>query len=359
MRNCPLCSSPQREPLYSYTTTYAGAQTLYSCACAMIYASTNSADYVDSIYSAPGAIGSGTSPHDRERLKGIVEIVSRFCLPSALLLDVGCAQGGLLDAFRDSGFTNLTGLDPSQACVDATTARGLRAVRGFLNDIDSTYDFITLSHVLEHIDDVGDFLRSLLAHLTPTGRAYIEVPDASRYSDFGLPFLDFNSEHINHFSSLTLLKALEQSGFQSLGLGARTISLTSGALYPALYAVVERKPPALAMLRYIKASSGAFERADFLLEKSLKEHSAIAIYGAGEYLGHVLAMPSIQQRKVVQIVDRNPSLWGREIAGCLVAPPSALLPHLPIVIAAIVAEKSIRADIARAGLTNPVCGLEF
>ena len=361
MRPCPICLTSSSATLHTYRTTYAGEQSILACNCGMVYASgSHAADYEASIYSAPSAIGSGASPFDRERLRATAQTLSSFLPAHASILDVGCAQGGLLDALRERGFTDISGIDPSPACADAARARGHRVHCGYLDSLDLHFDCIILSHVLEHIEDVRGFLSTVTEHLTLAGVVYIEVPDASRYAEYTLPLLDLNSEHINHFSLQTLFAAIsaDRKLFVKTS-GTKSITLTNGSPYPALWALAAPKSPKWDMMRYLEAGTYSFYIANQALEAHLGEERNIALYGAGEYLCHVLSLPAIASRNVVQVVDRNPSLWGREIRGCLVAPPSALLPEISIVIAAVVAEKAIRSDIAGMGLTNPVYGLEF
>ena len=75
----------------------------------------------------------------------------------------------------------------------------------------------------------------------------------------------------------------------------------------------------------------------------------IAIWG-GRYLAHVLRLPAITTRNVVQIVDRNPLLHGRTVGGCVVEHPAKLAKQIPLVIAAIVAAPSIHLDAEKLGI---------
>jgi SAM-dependent methyltransferase len=343
-----------------YQTTRAGMQEVFACNCGMVFCSCAvAADYEHSLYEAPGAIGSGTSEHDHGRLMEVAATVKKFAQVDEAVLDVGCAQGGLLDALRSYGFARITGLDPSQACVDATRAKGHHAIRGVLDGrVLGTYDLITLSHVLEHIDDVKGFLRQVMDHLAPNGRVYIEVPDLTRHPDFGLPFLELNSEHINHFTLGTLMETMNRCGFAAIDFGLKKISLTSGSPYPAIWVVYQRKPSARAMRRYIADSQAAMDKASLHIEKELGDAEECIIWGAGEYLCHVAALPVFKHVKVVQVVDRNPALWGKPACFLRVEQPSHIRRTCPIVIAALVAAPAIKADIEKMGLANKVITLE-
>jgi 2-polyprenyl-3-methyl-5-hydroxy-6-metoxy-1,4-benzoquinol methylase len=86
------------------------------------------------------------------------------------VLDVGCANGGLLTILYERGYKNLTGLDKSIFCVNhIKNINGIRAIHGGLFDLEfkeeafsnEKFDVVILSHVLEHVLDIQlafDFL---------------------------------------------------------------------------------------------------------------------------------------------------------------------------------------------------------
>lgn len=357
-RICPLCNSRERETLYSYTLTSGTVQTIFSCLeCGMKYASGGKpVDYAtDPIYSVVGAIGSGSSPHDRLRLKGVVDTLDKHIARDARILDVGCGQGGLLDALRERGFAKLAGLDMGLVCAMETMKRGHTTIRGTVSELPPCkFDLIILSHVLEHIEDIRGFLRDCLNHLSASGKIYIEVPDASRYAKFPLPFLDFNSEHINHFSGSSLFVALQRSGMNGV-VKKKNIPLTNGSMYPAIWTLAQRPFSTINLMQFVEQSQAILATAEAKMLTELNGFSDVIVWGAGEYLSHVL--PMLRTKRIVQIVDRNSALWGRVIEGVKVESPTAIK-DAPIVIAAIVAAPSIKRDIETAGLKNIVITVE-
>ncbi len=355
MRLCPLCSSDNREKLYEYTLSNGSQQTVYACCCGMVYATNpQSTNYsANSLYMAPNAIGSGGTEADRMRLDGIVDtLVGAGISKSARIIDIGCAQGGLLDALKLRGYTNIVGMDPDIACVKAANARGHDAFVGTLGYQGGKYDLIILSHVLEHIEDVCSAFTGILKLLEPGGRVYIEVPDADRYYQFSLPFLDFNSEHINHFGMASLEKALNRNGLIATKLQAKNIQLTNGSAYPAIWTLAERRMSTQLMYGFIRQSITQLAQSEARILSELKGFPNVIVWGAGEYLCHI--MPMLRTKRVVQIIDRNPALQGREMYGLKVESPDAARTDCPIIIAAIVAAKSIKADIEARQLKNIV-----
>jgi len=365
VRECPLCGSTKRRTLHQLTLTFGGDQRIYYCTnCSMIYASAgNPVNYnEDSIYTLPGAIGSGVTENDKKRLDETAAAIDRmFWNKSISILDVGCAQGGLLNALKSHGFTNLSGMDPSFACVDMTRAAGHHAYHGTLpgNQV-ASYDLIILSHVLEHIEDVTGALRGAWDWLKPGGHIYIEVPDASRYWIVGAPLLDFNSEHINHFTKRTLQYAIEQAGLRVESEVQGKIIQLPHYVYPALWVLATEPAGSYAAMRsYITEAEDRLRKINNYLEAALEGERRIIIWGVNSYCANIINLPVFQRVKIVQAIDRNPALHGR-IACCgvgVVNPDEIRHSDIPIVITTLMSIDSIRADIGARGLPNQVISI--
>lgn len=359
MRLCPICGSDRRETLYAFATTYTGVQLLYACVCGMIYASTPAPDYSSSIYSRPASYGSGETDSDRERLDKAVAIIYKFVAPERSILDVGCARGGMLEALRRKGFSHLYGLDPSPECTAYTSSKGFPVFTGTLSDVGGEkFDALIMSHVLEHIEEPKTFLGSALAHLNPGGYLYIEVPDTDRHDGYAMPFLEFNSEHINHFNSDTLTTLLESCGFSVGAPNHRVLDLAHNVKYPVMSVIANRRLTTARMMRYVNRSAEAMSELNKNLSIDLAGHPGCIVWGAGEYFAHVAELPIFQTCPIMQVIDSN--MYGRSACGFLVEPPSAIRHDLPIVISALTAAPiSIKADIRKMELPNPVFDLRF
>lgn len=334
MRLCPICNDVSHELIYRYTTTFAGEQEIYACYCGMIYASSSAVDYTHSQYARPGGTGSGEG--DKARLESTASLIAKMVSKDASILDFGCAQGGLLDALREKGYANLCGFDLSPQCMEIVKQKGYRSLKF------EQFDLIILSHVLEHIEHIHAVLINVLDHLKPSGQVYIEVPDAQRYA---IPFLDFNSEHINHFDACSLKKALEQVGLFGGMVQERTIQLANGADYPVLWTLASRSRTVIRMYEFVKQSQAKL--AKLMLE------DAVILWGAGEYLAHILPLVKVP---IAQIIDSN--MIGI-IDGFKVQKPDEIYSDLPILITALVAAPAIKKQIAAMGLKNRVIEMRF
>ena len=80
----------------------------------------------------------------------------------------------------------------------------------------STYDFIRLNHVLEHLRDPVEALERIAARLSPDGLLYVEVPDICAYAASKSKGGIFHYGHISNFSAWTLRAAAGRAGLVEL-----------------------------------------------------------------------------------------------------------------------------------------------
>ena len=368
VRDCPVCGSKEKTLLHSLELTYEGRQSIFACSeCGMVYADSKPVNYATSIYDVEGATGSGESPLDKARHQAIVETLFGAVPMGARVLDVGCARGGLLMAMRGFGYTNLFGIDPSPACVTACRDKGLDVIKGTIETapLRGKFDLITVSHVLEHVPNPQSAMASLVESLAPGGKLYIEVPNARYYSEYRIPFLDFNSEHINHFSYRTLASLLTLAGLEIASHGRKTIKLASqGPDYPAMWAIARRPnlvPSALprTIAEYVAQSNDQLAKINAYLEQELAVVVEVIIWGCNSYCGNIVNLPVFERVRIVQAIDRNPALRGRKIKGVDVDYDHyrALDGGQPIVITSLMSQDSIVADIQKMGLPNKVVAI--
>ena len=321
------------------------------------------------------ATGSGVSPYDAARLAITAADITR-ALPSraASILDAGCATGGLLTALRDNGFTAVAGLDPSAACAAACRERGFEAYVGSIASAPAhmpKFDCVVFSHVLEHIYDIPSFFTAARSLLNPGGYLYLETPDATRYDEYlYAPFQEFNTEHINHFSAKALENAAHRFGFQSVLVQQKLLKTDENTFYPAVYGlfrdaggtadgrvVCDRELPGK-IAAYIHHSSEQMENINQHLSSQLTAVSSVILWGAGQLAMKLLTLPCLARTRVHALVDNNPILRGKKIAGAPILNPTAIAGmREPIVIATLLHAGEIAAQIRHLGLENPILSL--
>jgi len=377
-RPCPSCLGtecvalheqrfilPEQHPLTS-------GYTVVSCEhCGLVYADIGaSQEQFDEFYElsskyedAQTGTGGGLTSWDQNRLRDTAEEIARHIPRGARILDLGCANGGLLDELGKTGFAQLTGLDPSAACVATTRALGFPCRQGFFTRLPSdfdTFDCVVLSHVMEHVLEVREAMHVLATIVPAGGYVYIEVPDASRYHQFLVaPFQDFNTEHINHFSEASLDNLFHQFGFKRTAGGQKNIASSSDSLTPAVWAVYRAtgcasmpvvKDRALreALEIYITDSRGLMGEIDRHLTVSLTDSDSVIVWGTGQLTMKLLCETVLAKHAIRVFVDSNPINQGKIIQGVRVISPRQLQNSNlgePIVIGSLLHGREIIAGI--------------
>ncbi len=154
--------------------------------------------------------------------------------PDTRLLEIGCGSGAFLDAVRPY-VGGRKGIEPD-AASRAYIARELKL--SVLTDVADalrekhTFDLVVLFHVLEHVLEPVEFLRTLCRLLNPAGRLVIEVPnlDDALIAIYKVPaYLRFyyQKAHLSYFTRTTLGKAIEQAGLVAAIEGVQRYDLSN------------------------------------------------------------------------------------------------------------------------------------
>ena len=100
------------------------------------------------------------------------------------LLDVGCADGRLLDWYRTSavgGRLETHGIEMDERAAESARRRGHRVVTGRFEIDDEleagSFDLILALHVIEHVDDPKAFARRAAELLAPGGVLFVATPN--------------------------------------------------------------------------------------------------------------------------------------------------------------------------------------
>jgi 2-polyprenyl-3-methyl-5-hydroxy-6-metoxy-1,4-benzoquinol methylase len=389
-RPCPVCNANEVDILHTQRFELpqghplaAGYEVVVCLACGFIYADTavTQADY-DKFYAehskyedAKTGTGGVENPFDwkrqQETARQIADVLNDV---NASILDVGCANGGMLRALKELGYENLCGIDPSPVCVENTRRLGVEAHQGslFLPFKENAYDCVILSHTLEHVQDVRGAVEWIGKRLKPGGMVYIETPDAARYVDFiYAPLQDFNTEHINHFSLTSLRNLMEVRGF--VFVEGRSKDLVAGVdmFYPAVFgfwkqtansAEVALEKDTLLLQKiteYIAHSKKMMNDIDARISTLIARAPSIIVWGAGQLSMKLLAETSLARANILAFVDNNPINHGQVLHGKPIVSPSELAKwDVPILVATLLHHRSIAKQIREMGLKNEIAFLQ-
>jgi len=180
-----------------------------------------------SIYHQSGgmeqAVFDGVSGRPSPRSFHLLNYLNRYqYLPEAgRLLDVGCGNGALLRSFSSIlPSWSLVGTDANHNY--RTIIEEIDGVESFYtcnpDQIDGTFDLISMIHVLEHIPAPIDFLIMLRDKLASDGLLIIEVFDYLQN-----PYDLLIADHCTHFIPATIAGLLQNAGFDVISIAVDCI----------------------------------------------------------------------------------------------------------------------------------------
>lgn len=135
------------------------------------------------------------------------------------LLDIGCGKGDFLNVARQAGWS-VCGIEPTKRSAEyARNEHGIEVIETGLHESNiaaSSFDVVTMWHVLEHISDSCGVLNEVRRVLVDSGILIIAVPNIKSlqaYLGGGKWFHLDPPRHIIQFYPEFLCKQLKQSGF--------------------------------------------------------------------------------------------------------------------------------------------------
>jgi SAM-dependent methyltransferase len=139
------------------------------------------------------------------------------------ILDIGCATGQFLNVMASDGW-GVTGIEPDEKTRNyAISTHGLSVypevqLSAFKN---SSFDVITMWHVLEHVSDLNRRMEETHKLVKPGGTIIIAVPncesaDAEKYRNFWAGY-DL-PRHLYHFAKSDLFRLAQKFGFEIVNI---------------------------------------------------------------------------------------------------------------------------------------------
>ena len=359
-RICPICGYSEGEILHTQKFVLPKNSPLPNmydvvscCKCTFTFADTkaNQQTY-DTFYELQSkyedkktSSGGGYKAYDLKRISETVDEIIHSCPDKdARIIDIGCANGGILRVLKEKGYKNLVGYDPSKKCVENMQNEKITCLQGSIFDANNVFanqqfDYVILSHVMEHIYDLQKAFNICFYLLAEGGKLYIEVPDAARYSDFFVtPYYYFDSEHINHFDEISLSNLGLTVGFKIKNIGHKIFNVSDTQQYPALFivfektintnhAVEETKVPSCitakqSIIRYVELSTQNTQNE--IISKLVKTQEEILIFGAGNFTLRLLASTDLGKCNIKAFIDNDANKQGQTLVDKPVLSPSIL-----------------------------------
>lgn len=123
--------------------------------------------------------------HLQSRMSLVLQTIDGFAQPGGRALDVGCGTGFLLEQLAGRGYSGVgVDLSPESVAIaqkrlaDIGAADRLRAEVGSAYEPpEGPFDLVTLTDVLEHLEDPRACLRAIRARMAPEGLLVISTPN--------------------------------------------------------------------------------------------------------------------------------------------------------------------------------------
>ncbi|MBT1444936.1 methyltransferase domain-containing protein [Shewanella sp. JM162201] len=277
----------------------------------------------EEVYWSPNLIGSDFPYH---------QMVSMFAdeLPeAAVIADLGCGPGKLLNACRDRlPKARLHGADFNDRCA----LEGISYQSANLSDVDAlkalfphqSLDLICSSHTLEHLPNPRAFLLAIKPLLKNTGMVFIEVPDFSTPHPWEISGQSslVNQQHIHYFSKDSLAVLAGLCGYEIL----KTKQFVTGFI-PRLQLLL--RPLSKRVLGIVKQVQADIQsKHQSLLETISTELEAggdVHLWGVGADLYQLMGEPRFDALLATPNLTLHDAQWaGHELAGKTIAPSAAL-----------------------------------
>lgn len=141
-------------------------------------------------------------------LKNKLSLINDLQRSKGNLLDIGAGTGDFLLVAKNNGW-NSVGIEPSEKAKAIAKTKGVELKSDLSEFEDTSFDIITMWHVLEHVPNLENQIKELKRLLKPNGSILIAVPnfksfDANYYKEFWAAY-DV-PRHLWHFSKTAIQK---------------------------------------------------------------------------------------------------------------------------------------------------------
>ena len=165
-------------------------------------------------------------------LKRKLKLINSFKIASKNILDIGAGTGDFLKVCTNNGW-NVSGIEPSLEARNIAQKKGVILKENVSEFKNRKFDVITLWHVLEHVENLSEYISILHSLLSDDGKLIIAVPnfksdDAKFYKKnwaaYDVP------RHLWHFSQTSISKLFSEVNM----VVEKTIPMKFDAYYVAL-----------------------------------------------------------------------------------------------------------------------------
>jgi hypothetical protein len=292
-------------------------------------------------------------------------LAGRYQLRGGCVLEVGAGRGEFLELMARRGDLVGIGVDPASPDREEP---GLHLRRERLGPEHALvpFDLLCCRHTLEHIAEVGAFLR-LVRSVTAGARrpVFFEVPDAERILREAA-FWDVYYEHCSYFTMGSLRSLFAREGFEIVelrrGYGDQYLLCEAVPAGHAPRPVPDGadEPVAESVVGFLRSVGATLARVTECFDEARRSGRRVVAWGAGSKAVALLsAVPAAEI--IQQVVDVDPRKHGRYLpgSGCAVIAPTELVELQPDLVMVMnpMYEGEITSQLRQMGVPCPVATL--
>jgi len=268
------------------------------------------------------------------------KIIERGKLKGGRVLEVGCGKGDFLKLVCNKANAKGLGYDTTYEGPDKSQKGNVRFIKRYVyaSDIKSPSDGIICRHVVEHISEIGNFLKELhaIAQASRNPLVLIETPSLEWIVENGC-FLDLFYEHCNYFTMPCLSHLCRLAGF-SVKRHVRVFSGQYQLIELRTARSTKRKltAPGISEKTSLKRFPKVMLQSRRAVQKALLKAGSSkgwAVWGAGGKGVALINQLTISSPKFV--IDSNPAKQGCVIPGTsitVIAPDDARVLQIPVIL---------------------------
>ena len=141
-------------------------------------------------------------------LKKKIKLINSFNSEEKIILDIGAGTGDFLSVCKNDNW-NVLGIEPNEKARKIAESKKINLQENLSEVKNKKFDVITMWHVLEHVENLQEYIQQLKELLKENGTLLIAVPnyksyDANYYKEFWAAY-DV-PRHLWHFSQASISK---------------------------------------------------------------------------------------------------------------------------------------------------------
>lgn len=381
-RNCPVCGCNIKQKVFSVKMVmdanielpdvYNVAECDY-CGCCYADTSATAEDY-DQYYETNNFYGE--MDIEISSYKNLFSItinqLRKLNISEEKMLDIGFGKGELDIELKQNGFPNISGIDPSQSSVNRLKQYGIEAHVGSIYDkvpeaLQKQYKVIFMYGMIEHLYDPFLAIKRAKEYLEVGGYMFWEVPVFDDMREDLTPIVNnFNQEHINYFSAISLDNLAKMNGLKKI-VSYREVVAEKGdsKAYGLInvyqvgeeenYDITRDCVTAKSIEEYYLRIGQNFDTTKDTIDKLYRSCEKIAIWGTGAYVMNLWATTDLDRCNISFFIDNNTAKIGKKILGRDVVAPQQLAEFKgTIVICSMMYAEDIKEQIQKMELDNRV-----